>query len=233
MEDLNFLIAVIAGCISFFAPCSIVLIPAFFAQITGVAISDLHTTSQKIRWDVFLSTLFFILGFTLIFTLLGASVGVVSQTLFHYSNWISRISGVLIIIFGLHILGYLEFNLPTMQFHILSKNKFGLFTSFLIGTVFALSWTPCVGPILSSILLLASNSSSVYNSLLLLFGYSIGLMIPFTITSLCIGWIFPKLKAFSKYFFHIHRFTGVILIALGILVFTNNLSKIVGYLFFI
>jgi cytochrome c-type biogenesis protein len=232
MENLgNFpvITSFIAGILTFISPCILPLIPVYITLITGFSIDQLN--NKKNILPALLCSLTFIAGFTTIFVILGLSVTVIGQIVLNNINLLRWIGGTVVIIFGIHLLGIIKIPLLYKQFSWTDKIKktSNYFTIYLIGCAFALSWTPCVDPILASILLLASTSQTIGQGTLLLLVYSAGLAIPFILTALFVNkflFLFEKIKQHYKL---IEIITGSLLIIVGILVITNNFSLITNY----
>ena len=225
-----FMASFLAGIATFVSPCILPLVPVYLSFITGVSLDKLKSGVNPLK-STFLSALFFVLGFSLIFTLLGASATYLGGLLGERRELLRWIGGIVVIIFGLHLAGvtrikflYREKRLP------LKKMSRGYLGPFLIGLAFAVGWAPCLGPILSSILILASAQETVYRGIMLLTIYSLGLGIPLLVTALFINGalrLFTRVKRFYK---GMEIASGVILIMLGILLLTDNLQIITAYL---
>ncbi|WP_413853652.1 cytochrome c biogenesis CcdA family protein [Candidatus Ruminimicrobium bovinum] len=232
MENLgNFpvITSFIAGILTFISPCILPLIPVYITLITGFSIDQLN--NKKNILPALLCSLTFIAGFTTIFVILGLSVTVIGQIVLNNINLLRWIGGTVVIIFGIHLLGIIKIPLLYKQFSWTDKIKktSNYFTIYLIGCAFALSWTPCVDPILASILLLASTSQTIGQGTFLLLVYSAGLAVPFILTALFVNkflFLFEKIKQHYKL---IEIITGSLLIIVGILVITNNFSLITNY----
>lgn len=233
--EVNFAIAFLAGLISFLAPCSGVLVPAFISNLAGTSLTEVSQANNTLRAKVLLNTILFIAGFTVVFVLLGASIGAVSTTIRGGAELLSKIGGSLIILFGLYALGLLK--LPFLQAEKrLNLGQFGkvkYLGSFLVGNAFAIGWTPCVGPILAAILVLAGTSGSVAAGTTFLLTYSAGLMLPFLLVGLFTAQSAKFLAEHARFLTYVNYFAGILLIFLGILVFTGNLAKLVGRLYFL
>jgi len=219
----------IAGVLTFISPCILPLIPVYITLITGFSIDQLN--NKKNVLPALLCSLTFIAGFTTIFVILGLSVTVIGQLVLNNINLLRWIGGTVVIIFGIHLIGIVKIPLLYKQFSWTDKIKktSNYFTIYLIGCAFALSWTPCVDPILASILLLASTSQTIWQGTFLLLVYSAGLAIPFILTALFVNkflFLFEKIKQHYKL---IEIITGSLLIIVGILVITNNFSLITNY----
>jgi cytochrome c-type biogenesis protein len=222
-ESLGVLVAFSAGLFSFLSPCVLPLFPSYLSFITGMSVDRLtNEVTGGARTRVLVHSLAFILGFSVVFVSLGASFSVAGQFLLDYREWIRIGGGALIIVFGLYLAGVLRVGIfgRTQQLQIQSKPA-GLFGSFLVGLTFAIGWTPCVGPILGSILTLASNDKTVAQGTSLLLAYSAGLGIPFLLFSLALGSFLRFFKRYRPLLPVVERVAGLLLIAVGILVVSN------------
>lgn len=229
-EKLPFIASFLAGIMTFISPCILPLIPAYITFISGVSLDELKSGTKSPQ-STFLNAVLFVLGFSLVFIILGASATYLGNLLLEKKDIIRWVGGIIIIIFGFHILGITRIKFLYKEKKIqLKKVPLGYFGSFLVGLTFAIAWTPCVGPILSSILIVASAQETVSKGVLLLLVYSAGLGIPFLITALFINWalqLFTKIKKFYKF---IEIFSGIILIIIGVLMITDSFKIITGYL---
>lgn len=222
MAEISFFIAFIAGIISFFAPCILPLIPAFLGFLAG------QKVEQTSRWKLFGHSFLFVLGFGTVFSIVGVLLNsILANVAYTTQTWLGRVAGVIIILFGFYLLGFIkpEFLQREHKFRVPKIGNRAV-SSFLFGAAFAVGWTPCVGAVLGSILALATAMPGDAFGLLL--SYSLGLGIPFLIVGLFahnfISWI-QKHSTFLKYF---NRVVGLLIIALGVLVFTNNLALVAG-----
>lgn len=225
--------AFIAGLLTFLAPCTLPIVPGYLGFISGVSLKDLqdHEKAKGLRLKIFFNGLLFVLGFSSIFIILGVVAGAAGGLLGEYRIWISRFGGIFIILFGIFLLGWLKipFLQKEKQFHPKIFKKGNYLTSFILGGSFGFGWTPCVGPILGSILLLASTSATAGQGALLLSVFSLGLGIPFLIIAIGIGSAGKYLNKISKYLDLITKIGGVFLILLGILIFTDNMSLLISH----
>lgn len=227
MNDVSFPLAFLAGVLSFLSPCVLPLVPAYVSFITGMSLDELKTAPRLSKTMV--STVAFILGFSTIFISLGASSSLVGGLLIKYQDYLRIGGGILTIIFGLFIAGFLklDFLMREKRFH-LDQGPAGYVGAFFIGMSFAAGWTPCIGPILGTILIYASSQASATYGLKLLAVYSLGLAVPFMLATLAIN-------AFLSYTKKIHRFmkwimviNGLILIVFGVMLLTNNTGRLAG-----
>lgn len=225
----------IAGVFTFFAPCTLPLIPAFLGIISG---ADKGSDPLSARWRIFRNAAFYVLGFSLIFILFGVSFTFVSQVL-GIKGWIQGIGGLLVILFGLILLGWLKlpFLSSEKRIHVpfvLTRRYglWGLVNSFLLGALFAVGWSPCVGPLLGSVLLLASTSGTILEGTFLLVVFAAGLGIPFLLTALLIGKAFSAFQKWSRALGVINKIAGAFLVFLGFLLIIGRFSAFHNKLIF-
>jgi cytochrome c-type biogenesis protein len=224
MESLSPLIAFTGGLLSLLSPCVLPMVPVYIASLSGPEI--LQSGSSKHRLTIFLHSLCFVIGFSIVFIILGTGAGLIGQTINQHFLVVRWIAGSLMILFGLFMLATNW--IPWLNFEKrLSPNSGitgGYLRSLMIGILFALAWTPCVGPILGGILTLAMNSESAWRGGLLLAFYSIGLGLPFLIIGLAFDSLRPWLKRISRYSSWFYTISGLLLVAIGILILINKLS---------
>ncbi len=227
-DSVGFATAFIAGVISFLSPCVLPLVPAYLSYITGISVEDMRVTEGDrqagVMGRVLFHSLLFIAGFTLVFVLLGASATTVGRLIERHHRLFLQIAGVVIIIFGLHLIGLFKIGLLYREKRFHNAGSAGVWGSFLIGLAFAFGWTPCIGPILAGILTIAATRQTVSQGVLLLTIYSIGLGIPFLIVGLSVNRFFTFYKSFKKHLRTVEVFSGILLIAIGGLILTNNLN---------
>jgi cytochrome c-type biogenesis protein len=223
--------AFLAGLISFLSPCVLPLVPGYVSLISGAGIDELKSSQSGLKRRVMVNSIAFILGFSVVFIALGAAATEVGQALGYYRSFLAREAGVLIILFGLHMTGLVTIKAlySDVRLHNV-KGDSTIWGSFAVGFAFAFGWTPCVGPILSVILGFASAQSSLFKGILLLATYSLGLAVPFLLTSLGIG---EFLKFYSRFKRHMHVVevgSGVLLIGLGELLVFDRFTVISNWL---
>ena len=223
---IELLIAFGAGLISFLSPCVLPLIPGYVSFISGQSLQEL-LSSKRIN---FLPLILFCLGFSTVFIILGASASFLGQTLLQNSEILRIIAGIVIIIFSLQLVGLINIGYLNLEKRFEAKNSQNIFFPYVIGLAFGFGWTPCIGPILGSILALASIEETLSRAILLLSFYSLGLAIPFVLS----GYLIQKFLLFSKNFKRninlISKIGGIILLITGILILTNQLQAIGFYI---
>lgn len=220
----------VAGIATFVSPCILPLIPAFISYITGASVDQLKRPETG-HAAVFLKTLFFVLGFSLVFVLLGASATWLGGLAGKYKDYVRWIGGILVILFGLHLTGVLRIRFLYHQARFnAARSPLGHIQPFLIGIAFAAGWTPCVGPILSSILILASAQQTIGSGILLLAVYSLGLGIPFLFTALFINLTLRFFQSIKNYYRYIEIASGLVLVLVGLLLVTDSFKMLTGYL---
>lgn len=220
--EIGLLIAFGAGFTSFISPCILPLIPGYLSFITGLSLEELKHKDHAAQ--VLLSSLIFVLGFSIVFVLLGTSASVVGSLLIRLRPFFNHIAGVLIILMGLLVLGAVK--LPLLQrerrFHL--AHSWGKFGTLLLGMAFAFGWTPCVGPILSAILVFAASVGSASKGAALLFSYSLGLGVPFILSAVALERLVSTFGWIKQHYRTINAISGSLLVVMGILLFTGQLT---------
>jgi cytochrome c-type biogenesis protein len=233
MENISILAAFTAGVISFISPCVLPLIPGYLSFISGVSMEELKGGDKRsnVLRKVSLNTLFFVLGFSVVFVAMGASATFIGEFLLSNLSLFNKIAGVIIIILGLHIMGVFRISFLNYEKRFHAKGKpLGPFGSFLVGLAFAFGWTPCIGPILGGILALAANQDTVGKGMVLLSSYSLGLGIPFFITAVSFNTFLGFFGWVKKYFRTIEIIAGLLLVIIGFLMFVGSFGYIAGLL---
>lgn len=222
-SQLNLPLAFGAGIATFFTPCFLPLLPAYLSFISGVSFSEL-ARSDKPKRAVVINGLFFILGFSIVFILLGASITYLGQRLHNYQAWVRTGGGIVVIAFGLYMLFgmKLSFLEKERRVHLRSRPT-GYLGSMLVGVAFASGWTPCVGPILGSILVYASASETMGEGIWLLVAYSLGLGVPFLLSAILADEILKRMKKLTSYIRPISVVCGIILVVMGIFLIADPL----------
>jgi len=228
--DFTGIVAFISGLLSFFSPCILPLVPSYLIFISGVTYDDYKKLqSMKYRKIVLIHSLAFIAGFSFVFVSLGVSSSVLGKLLSSYQVYVMRIGGFILIILGLYYLDVVKIPFLNREkvFH-LQEKPVGHFGSFIIGVTFSLGWTPCVGPALSSILIIASTTENIWEGISLLGLYSLGLAIPFVISALLFDQLFGLLKKYNSIVKYSMKFLGVLFIIIGVLFFSSYWNLVIG-----
>jgi cytochrome c-type biogenesis protein len=229
MRDVSFSLAFLAGVLSFLSPCVLPLIPSYVSFITGISFKDLTAGAdrKRIRYLTTTNSIAFITGFSFVFITLGISSSAIGKFLFEYSDLIRITGGILIIIFGLFIAGVLKFDflLKEKKIHIGGKPA-GYIGTFIVGMTFAAGWSPCIGPILGTILLYASSKGSTIYGLKLLAVYSLGLAVPFFISALAINIFLNLSTKLVRHMQAIMIINGLLLIVFGIMLLTDKIREL-------
>ena len=230
MEEVSVLFAFTAGIFSFLSPCVFPLIPAYVANLTGSTFTD--NRIEVSRRLLLIRSVSFIIGFSIIFVLMGASASVVGRLFTHNRDIIQKMSGVLIIVFGLQMAGVLRLRFLMMEKRWEGKQttETSAWRSLLLGISFGAGWTPCVGLALSSILLLAGSANTVYSGMLMLLVYSLGLGVPFLAISLIITYSFKVIKSINRRLGLFSIINGWILVGMGLLLYLGQLQKMSAWL---
>lgn len=228
------LAAFLAGLISFLSPCVLPLVPGYVSLISGSTVEDLASREQRMLRSVMLHSAMFILGFSIVFVSLGAVATSLGQVTRQYYPILTRIAGIVIIVFGLHLTGILKIKAlyADKRLHEI-KGGSSPWGAFVVGFAFAFGWTPCIGPILATILAFAASEDTVLKGVLLLAIYSLGLAVPFLLTSLGIDRFLAFYGRFRRHLHVVEVASGVLLIVVGALVLTRHLTVLSGYLSFL
>ncbi|MBI1966628.1 MAG: sulfite exporter TauE/SafE family protein [Gemmatimonadetes bacterium] len=226
-RGVSFFVALAAGLLSFLSPCVLPLIPSYVGFLTGMSVEEL----QVRRGTALLHALWFVAGFSLIFVALGATASALGSLLREYQQWLGRVGGVLVVLFGLYLLGILRpaFLMRERRLQ-LGQKPLGYLGSAFVGVAFGAAWTPCVGPILGAIFTLAATRSSLGEGMTLLGVYALGLAIPFLITALALERFLGWFQRFRPYIVWVDRVAGAMLIVLGVLLVTDRFTLLAGYL---
>lgn len=221
--------ALVAGVISFLSPCVLPLVPPYLCFITGTSLEELSRSGEEVslQWRrTMLTALLFVLGFTTVFVLLGASASAIGQLLQSHMTFLAQVAGVIIIIMGLNFLGVLKIGLFKREARYHSKTRpAGLFGAYAIGLAFAFGWTPCIGPVLAAILSVAASEQDVVKGAGLLAVYSLGLGIPFLLAAAGVGSFLGFLQRFRNHLLTVERIMGVLLVLTGIVFLTGTMQE--------
>ena len=224
---LGIVVAFVAGVLSFLSPCVLPLVPSYIGFLTGMTLPEIGTR----RRGALLHALLFVLGFSLVFILLGATATALGRALGYYQVWLQRAGGVLIILFGLLCLGVLSAR-PLLSEHRmqLEQKPLGYLGSAVVGMAFAAGWTPCIGPVLGGILGLAATSTDVTRGMLLLAVYSAGLALPFLLAAIAVESFLGWFQRFRRFLPWVMRLSGLLLILVGGLLVTGQFTRLAGWL---
>ena len=226
-------LAFLAGLASFLSPCVFSLVPAYIGYLGGRAAGGESNASN--RWITFTHGLAFVFGFSVVFIVLGVAVSVAGGLLYDIRNWLAKIGGIVVIIFGLHMIGV--FRIPFLEYdtrvNTAPDQKWGYLSSALMGVFFSAGWSPCVGPVLGTILTLAINGGSIVLGAQLLTAYSAGLAIPFLVAALGIGWVTTILRKYGKLMRYVEIAMGVILVIVGVMLFAGVFELIARYGYYV
>jgi cytochrome c-type biogenesis protein len=230
MEWVSLAAAFIGGLLSFISPCVLPLVPGYLSFISGVTLDEWRGTSATQadgRVRVFVSSVAFVLGFSAVFIALGASASAIGQWVGEHLRLLGKVGGVIIMLFGLHTMGFLKIPWLYAEKRVQTNRKpAGPVGAFLVGLAFAFGWTPCIGPILAAILAVAGTQDTVGKGVQLLVAYSLGLGVPFLLTSLAIDRFFAAFARIRRHYHTIEMTAGVLMIAIGVLIFTDRLTLI-------
>jgi cytochrome c-type biogenesis protein len=220
-------VAFLGGLLSFLSPCVLPLVPSYIGFLTGMTMEEM---GDRRRWAV-LHALLFVAGFSLVFIAMGAGATELGAALKYNKLWLARIGGVLVIVFGLYSLGVVRISAfdQDRRLH-LNRKPLGFLGSMLVGMTFAAGWTPCIGPVLGSILLMAGTSSDLHRGVVLLAAYSAGLAVPFLMVAVALDAFRDWFQRFRRWMPWVQRISGVIMIVIGILLVTGEFSRLAAML---
>lgn len=226
-EHVAYIGALTAGFLTFLSPCILPLIPSFIAYIAGVSYNDLKDAQGDVRAKTVSHTILFIIGFSIVFVLMGLTATAIGKALFAYQKYIRIGGGALIILFGLTLTGILKIGFLEKSFHLqLHAKKATYLGSFLVGVTFAAAWTPCAGALFGSILVIAGTEGNVMEGVKLLSLYSMGLGIPFLITAVAMQTFLAHFNRFKSVMVYVNKAAGAILILVGALIITDSLNMV-------
>ncbi len=229
-QTITFPAAFAAGLLSFLSPCVLPLIPAYFSFITGLSLDELTADNKEVRKKVILSTLAYVAGFSFIFILFGASASFLGGLASRYSWAVRYVGGGIILIFGLHLLGII--NIKSFQFERkfhFKETPFHLLGTFLIGMAFGAGWSPCIGPMLGSILIVAGSQETILKGVLLLATYSAGMALPFIVISIFINSMLSFMKKATRAMSIIIKCAGGLLIIIGLLLIFDKFRLLAAF----
>lgn len=226
-ESLTLLVAFTAGLLSFLSPCVLPLVPSYITFITGMGLDDV----SRSRRTALLHAVLFVVGFSFIFVALGAGASAFGQLMREYRVWIARVGGLLMIVMGLWMLDVLRFGALQQERRVhLSDKPLGYLGTVVVGIAFGAGWTPCLGPTLGAILLLAANESEMGKGITLLSSYSLGLAVPFLVSALALERFLGFFQKFKQHLGRVNRIAGILLIVVGVMMFTGWFERLAAYL---
>lgn len=227
-------LAALAGLASFLSPCVLALVPAYVGYLGGRSVTPEGLVVEN-RWTTFSHGVAFVIGFSIVFVALGAAASLIGAVLYDLRTWIAKIGGVIVIIFGLHTLGVI--NIPFLNYDTRHQERpdpsMGYLSSVLMGVFFSAGWAPCVGPVLGAVLTLALNTANLSQGVILLSAYSVGLAIPFLLAALGIGRVANLMREHTQLIRYLSMATGVVLIIVGVMLFTGTLERLASFGFFV
>ncbi|MFC1767932.1 cytochrome c biogenesis CcdA family protein [Candidatus Margulisiibacteriota bacterium] len=231
--EVSIIIAFLAGVLTFFSPCVLPLIPSYLCYITGFSVYDLmNKKDKKVLKEAFISSVFFVLGFSIVFIALGTGVSFLGRYFLGVVDILRIAGGLIIIFFGLVIAGILNVPFLKAEKKLMVANKpFNYTGAMLVGMAFSVGWVPCVGPILSSILIVAGTGNSVLRGFLLLSAYSLGLGLPIIASAVAFNYLLTFFKKIKKYMNIISMVSGILLVILGLLLITDALTYLMALLY--
>jgi cytochrome c-type biogenesis protein len=239
MDNVSLLAAFVGGVLSFISPCVLPLVPGYLSfvsglsldQMTGAGAAEARAAAGSSRRRVFVSSLAFVLGFSLVFITLGASASALGQLVGGNLRVLGKIAGALIVVFGLHTMGLLKIKWLYRDTRVQAqRTPAGPLGALLVGIAFAFGWTPCIGPILAAILAIAGTQDTVGQGVLLLAVYSLGLGVPFLVTALAVDRFFGAAKRIKRHYRTIEIVSGALLVVIGVLIFTDRFTLIAQWL---
>jgi cytochrome c-type biogenesis protein len=227
-------LAALAGLLSFLSPCVLALVPAYISYLGGHTVTAGGQVVEN-RWVTFSHGVAFVLGFSVVFVVLGAAASALGALLYDVRTWLARIGGVVVIIFGLHTMGVIS--IPFLDYDTRREMQpnptLGYLSSALMGVFFSAGWAPCVGPVLGAVLTLALNSARITEGVVLLSAYSVGLAVPFLLAALGIGRAAELMRNYSNAVRVLSVITGVILVIVGVMLMTGTLERLARFGFFV
>ncbi len=233
-QDVTIPLAFLAGMASFLSPCVLALVPAYIGYLGGRSVTAEGVAVEN-RWETFGHGLAFVAGFSLVFIALGAAASLIGAVLYDLRTWLARIGGVIVVIFGLHTMGVITIPFLNYDTRRQMKPRSGMnyASSAMMGVFFSAGWAPCVGPVLGVVLTLALSTGSLNRGVTLLTAYSAGLAIPFLLAALGVGRVAELMRRHSRTVSIVSRVTGVLMVVIGVLLFTGTLQTLARFGFFV
>ena len=227
---LSLFISLSAGVLSFLSPCVLPIVPAYIAYMAGISLQDVELNEKKPNRRVFYSSIAFVLGLSTVFIVLGAAVSFVGQFLLSYQNILEIIAGFIIILFGLNFIGILSLGFGREFRFEVTRLKGGILVSYILGLAFAFGWTPCIGPILGSILALVLQEDTIINGIILMSTYAMGMGLPFVLTGFFLGKAIIVQRNLKHHMRMIEKLMGSLLLLTGALILSGNFSSLSFFL---
>jgi cytochrome c-type biogenesis protein len=228
--SLGVFVAFLAGLLSFLSPCVLPLVPSYLSFVAGVGLEELESGSGEVRRTALLHALLFVAGFSVVFMGLGASASVFGQLLHRYQLWIARIGGILVIVFGLHLLGITPIRFLLRERRVqLQGRPAGLLGAVVVGVTFGAGWAPCIGPVLGGILTYAATQEKLAEGVGLLAVYSAGLALPFLAAAAALSRFLTVLRRFRRYIPWVERVSGALLVAVGLLLVSGKFTVLASW----
>lgn len=229
MYDLTIYGTFIAGVISFFSPCIVPLMPIYISYLTGNAIDEETAQPKEMRRQILVHSIAFLFGLMVVFSLLGLTATALGRFLYTHARLFRQVSGMVIVLFGLYHAGILKINFLNREHKVRFKaGKPRIMNSLFMGMAFSFGWTPCIGPVLGAVLMLAANAQTLWNGVWLLIVYAIGFSIPFLVTALFLNEILKRFEKAAKHAKLIKMITGLIIVSVGIMITFNYLDRIIA-----
>ncbi|OSM01425.1 cytochrome c biogenesis CcdA family protein [Magnetofaba australis] len=232
MLEVSLFAAFTAGFLSFISPCVLPLVPAYLSFMSGISVDEMRAADEEggdrdLTWHAVRHSLFFVLGFSLVFIALGATASALGQKLMEYMDILSKVGGVLIVVFGLHYMGLFRISALNLEARLqVDRKSPSVWGSLFIGLAFAFGWTPCVGPILAGILMVAGGQDTVGQGIGLLAVYSLGLGLPFILAGFAINRFMAFFARIRKHMHKVEIVAGLLLVVVGVMIFMGNLSQL-------
>lgn len=223
-------VAFLAGVLSFLSPCVLPLVPSYLSFVAGVGLEELEEGGGEVRRMAFLHALLFVAGFSIVFMGLGASASVFGHVLHRYQLWIARIGGILVIVFGLHLLGITPIRFLLRERRVQLQNRpVGMLGAVVVGVTFGAGWAPCIGPVLGAILTYAATQERLAEGVGLLAVYSAGLAVPFLLAAAALSRFLTVFRRFRRYIPWVERVSGALLVIVGLLLVTGEFTVLASW----
>jgi len=227
-DSVSLTVAFLAGVVSFVSPCCLPLVPTYVTYLTGASAGELaEGMTAQVRRRLVLNALAFILGFSVVFVALGLTASGIGSLLRAHMTLVRQVSGIVVVAFGLYMMGFLRLTFLEREARPeVTPGRVGVRNSFLLGAAFSAGWTPCVGPVLAAVLLMASQAETAAAGGLLLAAYSLGLGLPFLLTALGVGWLMRRLPRLGRYLPAVRVASGALLVAVGLMIYFNYFATL-------